>query len=76
MLYLDRAGWHTGRKVKQLPAYSPQLNPVERVWKLLRLNVTHNRFYQFVTLFESALSSFLKSISRKHKKIHVLCHNI
>ena len=31
-----------------LPPYSPQLAPVERVWKLARRLATHNRF--FVTL--------------------------
>jgi putative transposase len=29
-----------------LPPYSPDLNPVERVWWLMRKNVTHNRWVQ------------------------------
>lgn len=33
-----------------LPPYSPQLAPVERVWKLARRMATHNRF--FATLSE------------------------
>lgn len=33
-----------------LPPYSPQLAPVERVWKLARRLATHNRF--FATLDE------------------------
>jgi transposase len=41
---LDRAGWHRARKLVVpsnvtlvwLPPYSPQLNPVERVWLFLR----------------------------------------
>jgi transposase len=28
-----------------LPPYSPQLAPVERVWKLARRVATHNRFF-------------------------------
>lgn len=28
-----------------LPPYSPELNPVERVWKLTRRNCTHNQFF-------------------------------
>jgi transposase len=44
VLVLDRAGWHgSGRLVVPetvtllpLPAYSPELNPVERVWLRLR----------------------------------------
>jgi transposase len=28
-----------------LPPYSPELNPIERVWKLVRKNCTHNQFF-------------------------------
>jgi transposase len=28
-----------------LPPYSPELNPIERVWKLLRRLWLHNRFF-------------------------------
>jgi transposase len=44
VLVLDQAGWHTAKAVVvpsnvtlvKLPAYSPELNPVERVWLHLR----------------------------------------
>lgn len=44
VVVLDGAGWHTARRLRVppnvtlvlLPAYSPQLNPVERVWLHLR----------------------------------------
>ena len=44
VMVLDRAGWHTAKKLVipsnitlvWLPPYSPQLNPVERVWLFLR----------------------------------------
>jgi putative transposase len=44
VLILDRAGWHVARRLVvpenvtllPLPAYSPELNPVERVWLYLR----------------------------------------
>ena len=43
-LVLDRAGWHGARRLGvpdnvtlvPLPAYSPELSPVERVWLYLR----------------------------------------
>ena len=43
-LILDQAGWHVSRRLAvpanvtlvPLPAYSPELNPVERVWLYLR----------------------------------------
>ena len=44
VMVLDRAGWHTAKKLDiprdvtliWLPPYSPELNPVERVWLYLR----------------------------------------
>jgi transposase len=44
VLVLDRAGWHRSRRLRvpetitlvPLPAYSPELNPVERIWLYLR----------------------------------------
>jgi len=44
VLVLDRAGWHTAKRLVVpgnvtlvwLPPYSPEINPVERVWLYLR----------------------------------------
>ncbi|WP_353735218.1 hypothetical protein [Okeania sp. SIO2C2] len=44
MLVEDRAGWHRSQKVKvplgiireDLPPYSPELQPAERLWALCR----------------------------------------
>ena len=44
IMALDRAGWHKAKRLVipsnvtlvWLPPYSPQLNPVERVWLFLR----------------------------------------
>jgi hypothetical protein len=44
VMVLDRAGWHTAKKLVipsnvalvWLPPYSPEINPVERVWLYLR----------------------------------------
>ena len=43
-LFLDRAGWHGANALRvpdcitlvALPAYSPELNPVERIWEYLK----------------------------------------
>lgn len=35
---------HPKLEIRYLPAYSPDLNPVERVGRHMRKSITHNRF--------------------------------
>jgi transposase len=35
---------HPELEIRYLPAYSPDLNPVERVWWYMRKRITHNRY--------------------------------
>ncbi len=58
VLIIDNAPWHRGKLIdealadnphlefKRLPSYSPQLNVIERFWKLLRRRATHNRLFE------------------------------
>jgi transposase len=54
VLVLDQAGWHLSKGLKvpvnitllHLPPYSPELNPVERLWAYLRSHYLSNRAYQ------------------------------
>lgn len=54
VLVLDGAGWHVAKALKvpsnitllPLPPYSPELNPIERVWAYLRSHFLSNRVYQ------------------------------
>ena len=56
VLVLDKAGWHTARRLcvpenislVLLPAYSPELNPVERVWLYLREQSLSHRVWDTV----------------------------
>jgi hypothetical protein len=53
VVILDRAGWHTTRKLKQpdnltlmpLPPRSPELNPQENIWQYLRQRYLSNRIF-------------------------------
>lgn len=53
MLIMDRSGWHSSNgliipdniTVERLPPYSPELNPVERFWRWLRMRVCRNRIF-------------------------------
>lgn len=33
-------------EILYLPPYSPELNPIERVWWYMRKKITHNRFLE------------------------------
>lgn len=36
---------HPKLEIRYLPVYSPNLNPVERVWWYMRKSITHNRYW-------------------------------
>jgi hypothetical protein len=54
VLVLDRAGWHTSRGLAvpanltlvHLPPYSPELNPVEKLWQFLRERLLSHRVFR------------------------------
>jgi transposase len=54
VLVLDQAGWHLSKGLQvpdnvtllHLPPYSPELNPVERLWAYLRSHYLSNRAYE------------------------------
>lgn len=45
-------------EVHYLPPYSPNLNPIERLWKIMRAKKTYNRCYENFADFGSAIRSF------------------
>ena len=74
----DNAGYHRSNDVKQyakelsiklhyLPPYSPNLNPIERLWKIMHEQVGYNRYYEKFSEFTDATLEFFKNISRKKK---------
>jgi DDE superfamily endonuclease/Winged helix-turn helix len=63
-----------GRLVLQAqPAYSPELNPQERIWKWLRRVVTHNHW--FATLGEQieAIRHFFRYLAGVKDQVRQLC---
>ena len=50
--------------VHQLPAYSPELNPTERMWQHTRKNGTHNRFFPSVEELVSTLTRVFEAMQR------------
>jgi putative transposase len=53
-----------------LPTYSPKLNPVERFWKHLRRQVTHNHFFQTMERLMEAVLSFFQQMAASPDLVH------
>jgi transposase len=78
-IILDNARYHYSVKVKAylesnsrinlvfLPAYSPELNLIERVWRYFKKNVLYNKYYADIKEFRAATIAFFKDIA-SHKK--------
>ena len=70
-LILDGAGYHRSEEVKQcaqalniklhyLPPYSPNLNPIERLWKVMNEHARNNRYFATAKEFRRQISDFFK----------------
>ena len=56
-----------------LPPYSPQLNPIERVWKLLRRICLHNEHFPKLEAVVAAVEPQLKRWSEPNEALRKLC---
>ncbi|CAK0779879.1 hypothetical protein CCP2SC5_990006 [Azospirillaceae bacterium] len=72
-VFLDNARYHhaklvqewlsmPGRRIKLhfIPAYSPHLNPIERLWLVMHKHITHNKCYSSYKDFCEAILGFLR----------------
>lgn len=67
IMILDRAGWHTSSmltlpcnvKLMHLTPYSPELNPVELLWREIRAKYFHNQLFHSLDDVENTLASAL-----------------
>jgi transposase len=62
---VDELAKELGIKLHYLPPYSPNLNPVERIWKLMHEKVRYNKYYEKFSEFTEATLDFFKRIGRK-----------
>ena len=77
-IILDNARYHYSAEVKAyvnensrinlvfLPAYSPELNLIERVWKFFKERVLYNNYYKDLNAFREASIKFFQGIGQ-HK---------
>jgi transposase len=68
-LILDQGPYNTSGATKEaakkygiilhyLPPYSPNLNPIERLWKIMNESVRNNRFFKSATEFKEEIMDF------------------
>ena len=56
-----------------LPPYSPDLNPIERVWKLTRRLATHNRYFEKIDQIADAVESLFSCWAKPNTTLQKLC---
>ncbi len=56
-----------------LPPYSPELNPIERVWKLTRRLATHNRYFEKIDQVAKAVEVTFNSWCKPNTTLKKLC---
>jgi transposase len=56
-----------------LPPYSPDLNPIERVWKLTRRIATHNRYFPSIEDVVTAVENTFNRWRRGNDALRRLC---
>jgi len=82
-LIMDNAAYNRSGKVKilakkldinlfYLPPYSPNLNPIERLWKFMKRKVLYNKYYEQLSEFEAACMNFFRGIRKYRCELETL----
>lgn len=81
VMYLDQAGWHGARQLRvpqnvvlePLPPYSPELNPVERIWLYLKERfLSHRLLDDYEAIVEAACQAWNR-LTAEAGRITSLC---
>ena len=83
---MDNAGWHRSKEVKvyleinkndilveYLPPYSPELNPTETCWRLIRRNVLDSTLFNDLAELKLGVNEFIKSYNWNINVFNYLC---
>lgn len=83
-LILDNAKYHHARLVRNwvlnhprfnlmyLPAYSPNLNLIERLWRFFHQKVTNNRYFETFKEFKTETLNFFENLKYYEKELTTL----
>ena len=80
LLVVDGAGWHKSKTLLvpstitlvYLPPYSPELNPIERLWLYIKKSTIRNKIYDTLEDIENAVCHVIKSLTET--TIASVCH--
>jgi transposase len=86
IVVLDNAAYHHARLIRPLlrqyrrvlrllflPPYSPQLAPIERVWKLARRLATHNRYFATLNELIATVTTRFEAWRQPNEQLRRLC---
>jgi transposase len=86
LLILDNAKYHHARALRPwlaknrsriqllfLPPYSPELNPIERVWKLTRRLCTHNQYFAKLENLIATVDAQFQAWRKPNEILRKLC---
>jgi len=86
IVVVDNARWHHARALQPwllrhrkilrldfLPPYSPELNHIERVWKLTRHLCTHNEYFDVLEKLVEVVENQFQEWVRPNKTLRRLC---
>ena len=73
-VFCDNASYYHNKEVKEylknskielhfLPPYSPNLNPIERLWKWMKEVVVYNTYYEEFETFKEAILGFFETLN-------------
>ncbi len=57
----------------KLPPYSPDLNPIEQVWRITRRENTHNVFFASLSTLEKVVDSAFGAWASPNEQLRTLC---
>lgn len=77
LLVMDGAGWHKSKnllvphniEIVFLPPYSPELNPVEKLWQYIKSHTIKNKIYETIDQLESAVCEFILKLNPASVKL-------
>jgi putative transposase len=79
MIVMDQASWHRSKalkipenmKILLLPPYSPELNPVERLWEHAKSKLIKNKIYDTLDDLEDSVCEFFRTL--KNESVQSIC---